>query len=173
MRRAERGGESGSREHQQGAYVDPWIMVLYVEKESALRRLQVAMDDAALVRGVERFGNLPADNELVGQEHRGLVEETGTHWVPDARALCNPRERRESDAPAAPRMFADAQRDRIYASRVRGSGVWTARPSDRQGSSGPRNSAQSDCLLPHDEPGAPAGTLMSFMAPDLLSPGSA
>jgi hypothetical protein len=29
------------------------------------------------------------------------------------------------------------------------------------------------CILPHDEPGAPAGMLMSLMAPDLLSTGSA
>jgi hypothetical protein len=35
MGRAERGGEPGRREHQQGACVDPWIMGLYFEKESA------------------------------------------------------------------------------------------------------------------------------------------
>jgi hypothetical protein len=32
---------------------------------------------------------------------------------------------------------------------------------------------KTDCLLPHDEPGAPTGLLMSLMAPNLLSPRSA
>lgn len=34
MGRAERGGEPGCREHQQGACVDPWVMGLFFEKES-------------------------------------------------------------------------------------------------------------------------------------------
>ena len=32
-------------------------------------RLQIAMDDAALVRGVERVGNLPGDRQRLGDRH--------------------------------------------------------------------------------------------------------
>ena len=35
------------------------------------------MDDAAVVRGVERFGNLPADLDLVGQGHGATREASG------------------------------------------------------------------------------------------------
>ena len=35
-------------------------------------RLQIAMDDALLVRGFERLGDLPRDRQRVGERHRAL-----------------------------------------------------------------------------------------------------